>query len=89
VEDRARVLAGLGCVDEVRVFEEDTPAAALADLRPDVWAKGGDYNVATLPEAELVRSWGGRVVLLPYLPGRSTTRIIQHATRPDRQENHA
>jgi rfaE bifunctional protein nucleotidyltransferase chain/domain len=89
VEDRARVLAGLGCVDEVRVFDEDTPDAALAGLRPDVWAKGGDYNVATLPEADLVRSWGGRVVLLPYLPGRSTTRIIQHATSFEHQENRA
>jgi D-beta-D-heptose 7-phosphate kinase/D-beta-D-heptose 1-phosphate adenosyltransferase len=78
-EDRARVLLGLGCVDAVVVFDEDSPHAALERLRPDVWAKGGDYNAATLPEASLVRSWGGRVVLLPYLPGRSTTRIIEHA----------
>ena len=78
-QDRARVLLGLGCVDAVVVFEEDSPHAALERLRPDVWAKGGDYAAATLPEAPLVRSWGGRVVLLPYLPGRSTTRIIQHA----------
>jgi rfaE bifunctional protein nucleotidyltransferase chain/domain len=89
VHDRARVLAGLGCVDEVRIFDEDTPDAALQALRPDVWAKGGDYNVATLPEAPLVQSWGGRVVLLPYLPGRSSTRIIQHASRYERQENRA
>jgi bifunctional ADP-heptose synthase (sugar kinase/adenylyltransferase) len=75
------VLAGLACVDEVRVFEDDTPAAALADLRPDVWAKGADYSGDTLPEAALVRSWGGRVVLLPYLPGRSSTRILTHTTR--------
>ncbi len=78
-QDRARVLLGLGCVDAVVVFDEDSPHAALERLRPDVWAKGGDYAAATLPEASLVRSWGGRVVLLPYLPGRSTTRIIQHA----------
>jgi rfaE bifunctional protein nucleotidyltransferase chain/domain len=78
-EDRARVLLGLGCVDAVVVFDEDSPHAALERLRPDVWAKGGDYNADTLPEASLVRSWGGRVVLLPYLPGRSTTRIIEHA----------
>jgi D-beta-D-heptose 7-phosphate kinase/D-beta-D-heptose 1-phosphate adenosyltransferase len=76
-EDRARVLLGLGCVDAVVVFEEDSPHAALERLRPDVWAKGGDYAAATLPEAPLVRSWGGRVVLLPYLPGRSTTRILE------------
>jgi rfaE bifunctional protein nucleotidyltransferase chain/domain len=79
-QDRARVLLGLGCVDAVVVFEEDSPHAALERLRPDVWAKGGDYAAATLPEAPLVRSWGGRVVLLPYLPGRSTTRIIEHAS---------
>ena len=76
-EDRARVLLGLGCVDAVVVFDEDSPHAALERLRPDVWAKGGDYAAATLPEAPLVRSWGGRVVLLPYLPGRSTTRILE------------
>jgi D-beta-D-heptose 7-phosphate kinase / D-beta-D-heptose 1-phosphate adenosyltransferase len=76
-DDRARVLLGLGCVDVVVVFDEDRPPAALERLRPDVWAKGGDYAAATLPEASLVRSWGGRVVLLPYLPGRSTTRILE------------
>ncbi|MFB9375451.1 PfkB family carbohydrate kinase [Kineococcus gynurae] len=71
--DRARVLAALDCVDAVVVFDEDDPRAALAGLRPDVWTKGGDYGGAELPEAPLVRSWGGRVVLLPYLAGRSTT----------------
>ncbi|NIZ93637.1 adenylyltransferase/cytidyltransferase family protein, partial [Kineococcus rubinsiae] len=71
--DRARVLAALDCVDAVVVFDEDDPRAALEALRPDVWAKGGDYAGADLLEAPLVRSWGGRVVFLPYLPGRSTT----------------
>ncbi|NAZ81363.1 adenylyltransferase/cytidyltransferase family protein [Kineococcus sp. R8] len=71
--DRARVLAALDCVDAVVVFDEDDPRAALDALRPDVWAKGGDYGGAELLEAPLVRSWGGRVVFLPYLPGRSTT----------------
>ncbi|WP_345713921.1 adenylyltransferase/cytidyltransferase family protein, partial [Kineococcus glutinatus] len=75
--DRARVLSALESVDAVAVFSEDDPRDALAQLRPDVWAKGGDYGGAELPEAELVRSWGGRVVLLPYLDGRSTTRILQ------------
>jgi rfaE bifunctional protein nucleotidyltransferase chain/domain len=83
-EDRARVLLGLGSVDAVVVFDEDSPHVALERLRPDVWAKGGDYAAATLPEASLVRSWGGRVVLLPYLPGRSTTRIIHHAQSSSR-----
>lgn len=74
--DRARVLQGLSCVDAVVVFEDDTPERALATLRPDVWAKGGDYEGADLAESDLVRSWGGRVVLLPYLSGRSTTAIL-------------
>ncbi len=76
VEDRARVLAALDSVDAVVVFDEDDPRAALDALRPDVWAKGGDYGGTELPEADLVRSWGGRVVLLPYLDGRSTSAIL-------------
>ncbi|PWJ53821.1 rfaE bifunctional protein, domain I/rfaE bifunctional protein, domain II [Quadrisphaera granulorum] len=80
--DRARVLAALDCVDAVVVFSEDDPRAALAELRPDVWAKGGDYGGAELPEAPLVRSWGGRVVLLPYLDGRSTTSILARGAVP-------
>lgn len=77
--DRARVLLGLSCVDAVKVFDEDDPREALRRLQPDVWAKGGDYEDADLPEAGLVRSWGGRVVLLPYLSGRSTTAVL-HST---------
>ena len=79
--DRERVLRALSSVDAVAVFTEDDPRAALAQLRPNVWAKGGDYGGVELPEAALVRSWGGRVVLLPYLDGRSTTRILT-AGRP-------
>jgi rfaE bifunctional protein nucleotidyltransferase chain/domain len=81
VADRRRVLEGLACVDEVVVFDEDDPRAALDRLRPDVWAKGGDYDLAALPEAALLPTWGGRVVLLPHLPDRSTTRILDHARR--------
>ena len=75
--DRAAVLRALAAVDAVVVFEEDTPEAALARLRPDVFAKGGDYTHEELPEARLVESWGGRVVILPYVAGRSTTRLIE------------
>jgi D-beta-D-heptose 7-phosphate kinase/D-beta-D-heptose 1-phosphate adenosyltransferase len=77
--DRAAVLCALGCVDAVVVFGEDTPSRALAELRPDVFAKGGDYAVADLPEAPVVAGWGGQAVVLPYLLGRSTTRLIQEA----------
>ena len=78
--DRAALLMGLRDVDGVLVFEEDDPRAALDRLRPDVWAKGGDYSPEMLPEAPLVRSWGGRVEVLPYLPGRSTTGIVERIT---------
>jgi rfaE bifunctional protein nucleotidyltransferase chain/domain len=76
-EDRTRVLLGLSCVDAVVTFDEDDPREALRSLRPQIWAKGGDYEDADLPEADLVRSWGGRVVLLPYQSGRSTTAVLQ------------
>ncbi|MEU0303100.1 D-glycero-beta-D-manno-heptose 1-phosphate adenylyltransferase [Streptomyces sp. NPDC006175] len=78
-DDRVRVLLALGCVDAVAVFDEDTPEELLAELRPHIWAKGGDYALTRLPEARLVRSWGGEVVLLPYLDGRSTTRLAERA----------
>ena len=77
--ERAEVLAALECVDGVVVFDEDDPRAALGRLRPDVWVKGGDYGGAPMPEAELVRGWGGRVLLLPYLSGRSTTALLERA----------
>ncbi|MEV5937079.1 PfkB family carbohydrate kinase [Streptomyces sp. NPDC052079] len=77
--DRERVLAALGSVDAVVVFEEDTPEAVLGRLRPDVWVKGGDYSVQDLPEAEVLRGWGGQAVVLPYLDGRSTTLLARRA----------
>jgi rfaE bifunctional protein nucleotidyltransferase chain/domain len=79
-DDRAAVLEALGCVDAIATFDEDTPEAVLDRLRPDVFVKGGDYEIAELPEARLLESWGGRAVILPYLPGRSTTRLIEEAT---------
>ena len=77
--DRARVLEAFDCVEAVVVFDEDDPRAALDRLRPDVWAKGGDYGDADLPEAAVVRAHGGRVVLLPYLDCRSTTSILERS----------
>jgi D-beta-D-heptose 7-phosphate kinase / D-beta-D-heptose 1-phosphate adenosyltransferase len=74
--ERARVLQALQSVDAVVIFDEDDPRAALDRLRPDIWAKGGDYGGARLPEADLVRSWGGRILLLPYVDGRSTTALL-------------
>jgi rfaE bifunctional protein nucleotidyltransferase chain/domain len=77
--DRMRILSGLGCVDAVAVFEENTPEALLRRLRPDVWVKGGDYTADALPEAAALREWGGQAVVLPYLDGRSTTELARRA----------
>ncbi|MGV9759659.1 PfkB family carbohydrate kinase, partial [Streptomyces tricolor] len=77
--DRVRVLRALECVDAVAVFDEDTPERILGELRPHIWAKGGDYARTRLPEQPLVESWGGQVLLLPYLDGRSTTGLARRA----------
>ncbi|NUT93388.1 MAG: D-glycero-beta-D-manno-heptose 1-phosphate adenylyltransferase [Saccharothrix sp.] len=74
--DRAEILRALECVDDVVIFDEDTPERVLDRLRPDIWVKGGDYRAESLPEAALVRSWGGRTVVVPYHQGRSTTRLL-------------
>ena len=78
-EDRADVLRALQCVDAVILFDEETPEAVLERLRPDVFAKGGDYATDDLPEARLLARWGGRAAILPYVDGRSTTRLIEEA----------
>jgi rfaE bifunctional protein nucleotidyltransferase chain/domain len=75
--DRAIVLAGLACVDAVTFFEEDTPHDLIAALLPDVLVKGGDYKTADIVGRAEVEAAGGRVVVLPYLAGRSTTEILQ------------
>ncbi|GGO28340.1 bifunctional protein HldE [Microbispora rosea subsp. aerata] len=75
-EDRVAVLAALGCVDYITVFDEDSPAELLRLVRPDVYVKGGDYHPDLLPEAELVRELGGQVRVLGYVPDRSTTAIV-------------
>jgi len=78
-EDRARVLEALEFVDAVVVFGEDTPTTVLERIRPDVWAKGGDYAGADLPEAAVLRTWGGQAVVLPYLDGHSTTALVERS----------
>jgi D-beta-D-heptose 7-phosphate kinase / D-beta-D-heptose 1-phosphate adenosyltransferase len=76
IEDRCRVLRSLRSVDAVEVFDGDDPSGPLRRLRPDIWAKGADYAGIPMPEAPLLTGWGGRIVLLPLLAGRSTTRIL-------------
>jgi len=77
--DRAAVLGALACVDAVAVFEEDDPRDVLRALRPHVWAKGGDYAVSDLPERRVLAEWGGQAVIVPYVAGKSTTRLIEEA----------
>ncbi|GKQ41524.1 D-glycero-beta-D-manno-heptose 1-phosphate adenylyltransferase [Streptomyces sp. A012304] len=89
VADRIRVLRALECVDAVAVFDEDTPERLLGELRPHIWAKGGDYALQRLPEASLVESWGGQVVLFPYLDGRSTTGLAEKAARSPKRAGQA
>jgi rfaE bifunctional protein nucleotidyltransferase chain/domain len=77
--DRRDVLLALGCVDAVVVFDDDTPITSLRALRPDVFAKGADYTLDRIPEAGVLAEWGGQAVLLPYLEGRSTSRLVAGA----------
>jgi rfaE bifunctional protein nucleotidyltransferase chain/domain len=74
--DRAKVLAALRDVDAVVVFEDDTPEGVLSQLRPDIWVKGGDYAGDLLPETALVKQWGGVVVTVGYVGGRSTSELL-------------
>jgi D-beta-D-heptose 7-phosphate kinase/D-beta-D-heptose 1-phosphate adenosyltransferase len=75
--ERAAVLAGLEAVDAVVVFDEDTPLELVRTLQPDVIVKGGDYSPDTIVGADVVSARGGRVVVIPLVPGQSTTSIIE------------
>ncbi len=75
--DRAEVLDALFAVDYVTIFDEPTAAELIARIRPDVYVKGGDYTLDTLPEAKLVQQYGGRVAFVDLVPGRSTTKVIE------------
>lgn len=77
LEDRASVLAALRFVDGVVAFEERTPEKVIEALKPDVHVKGGDYDPETMPETPAVRAYGGKVVILPLVPGKSTTELAR------------
>jgi len=74
--DRARVLAACACVDRVVLFAEDTPLALITLLTPDILVKGGDYQLDEIVGRDVVLARGGRVVALPFVPGYSTTNLI-------------
>lgn len=75
--DRALVLAALEAVDAVLLFDEPDPCALLQQVRPDIYVKGGDYNVAELRETALVQGWGGRSLSMALVEGYSTTRLVE------------
>jgi len=82
-DDRAYVLAGLACVDAVTLFDEDTPASLIARLLPDVLVKGGDYQPDAVVGRDAVEAAGGRLVIIPFVTGRSTTGILQRIREND------
>lgn len=81
--DRAAVLASLQCVDGVCIFAEKTATRFLAHAKPDIYVKGGDYTLETLNQEErrTVEQAAGRIVILPFVPGKSTTSILEKISR--------
>ena len=75
--DRAVVVAALASVSYVTLFDQGTPCELIQRCRPDVYVKGGDYDIETLPESRLVRSWGGSAVAIPFVEGYSTSALLQ------------
>ena len=75
--DRTQLLAGFSCVDHVVVFEEETPLELIKQVRPDVLAKGGDYRPEDIVGKREVESWGGKVAILTFVAGKSTTQLLQ------------
>ena len=84
-EDRAYVLAGLASVSLVTFFDTRTPVELIRAVRPDLYVKGGDYDMETLEETRVVRSWGGQAVAIPFVEGFSTTRLVNRIRQPLRK----
>jgi rfaE bifunctional protein nucleotidyltransferase chain/domain len=76
-QDRALVIAALQSVSLVTLFDESTPCELIRRCRPDVYVKGGDYDMDVLEESRLVRSWGGRSLAIPFVPGYSSSELLQ------------
>ena len=71
------MLSSLHCVDYVVIFSEQTAETIVGKIKPDVYAKGADYTIDTLPEAKVVAGYGGKVAFIPLVPGRSTSNVIK------------
>ena len=76
-QDRAEILCALSCVDYVVLFDEDSPKNLLDEIKPDVYTKGADYTMETLPEADIMKKNGTRVEFISFVEGKSTTGIIE------------
>ena len=76
-DDRAEVIAGLQAVDHVVIFGDATAERLVAMIKPDIYVKGGDYTMDKLPEAQVAAAYGGKTVLIPEVPGRSSSNIIK------------
>ncbi len=74
--DRAEILSALSCVDYVVLFDEDSPKNLLDEIKPDVYTKGADYNMQTLPEADIMKKNNTRVEFIEFVEGKSTTNTI-------------
>ena len=81
--DRARVMAALAAVDRVVLFDEDTPLTLLTELQPDVLVKGGDYQMSEVVGREVVLARGGRVLILPFRAGYSTSLLVERIRASD------
>jgi rfaE bifunctional protein nucleotidyltransferase chain/domain len=81
--DRAAIVAALACVDAVCIFEQRSALQFLTAAQPDIWVKGGDYTIDTLNQDErgAVEKAGGKVVILPLVPGKSTTALLEKISR--------
>ncbi len=79
--DRATMLAALRAVDMIVPFSEDTPLKLICALRPDILVKGGDYQADDIVGAKEVRRYGGKVVIMPFIDGHSSTGLIQRIIR--------
>lgn len=81
LKDRARVMAALECVDAVTWFHEKTPVKLVGKLKPLIYVKGGDWDIAEIPEYPIVKSYGGKAIALNFVKGRSTTKLIEKARK--------
>jgi rfaE bifunctional protein nucleotidyltransferase chain/domain len=75
-QDRACVIAALESVSLVTFFDEDTPVELLTELKPQLYVKGGDYDMAALAETRAIEGWGGRSLAIPFVDGYSTTALV-------------